>query len=97
MRTLNSNAVREGIEAVQTRGQFGARDIHRRPFEVVPFPRHDAADGDHLTLASLSREAHQRAAVVDFDSQRNRDRYMEAIGEPAADVHQIAASVLARA
>jgi hypothetical protein len=92
---LNSDAVREGIEAVQTRGQFGARDIHRRPLEVVPIPRFDPANEDHLELARLSREAHDNANQIDFDSQRNRDRYMEAVGDPAARVHPIAGRVLA--
>lgn len=94
---LNSNAVNETITVEQTRGQFGPRDIHRRPVEFVPIPTFDPDDPDHLRLAVLSRHAHERAAAIGFDSQRNRERYLDAIGPAAAEVHEVAGRVLVAA
>ena len=92
---LNSDVVNAGITAEQTRGQFGPRDIHRRPVEFLPIPRFDLHDQGHLGLAALSRQAHERARAIDFDSQRNREHYVEALGDPAAAVHESANRVLA--
>jgi hypothetical protein len=93
---LNSNVVNEGIRSEQTFGQFGARDIHRRPVEFVPIPRFDGTDAEHQRLAELSVNAHARARGIEFDSQRNRDRYMAAVGDAGEQVHELARRVLAR-
>ncbi len=54
---LNAPCVNMAIKAHQTRGLFGERDIHRRPFEICAIPRFNAGDPDHMRLAELSREA----------------------------------------
>lgn len=59
---LNSPFVDDAIKGVQTRGAWGARHIHRRPFERVPIPEFDQTNADHRRLAELSEQAHERLA-----------------------------------
>jgi hypothetical protein len=59
---LNTPFVNEAIKEVQTRGAFGARHIHRRPFEKLPIPEFNAQDPRHERLAELSAIAHDRLA-----------------------------------
>jgi hypothetical protein len=64
---LNSPFIDETIKPYQSQGSFGAqsgggeRDICRRPFEVLPFPRFNAKNKKHLWLSQLGREAEQAA------------------------------------
>jgi hypothetical protein len=70
---INAPLVDRSIKPYQTKGAFGAqsgggeRDIHRRPFEVLPIPRFDPKDERHRQLAELSQHSHEkvRAAVED--------------------------------
>ncbi len=57
---LNSDYVNAAIKPYQTKGTWGARDIHRRPFEVVPIPKFSSQDKKHLKLASLSKQCHAK-------------------------------------
>ncbi len=67
---LNSTFVNEAIKPHQTMGQFGAstgkghRDIHRRPYEVVPIPAFDSSNPDHIQLAAVSERAHETIAKL---------------------------------
>jgi hypothetical protein len=63
---LNAPCVDAAIKIHQTRGLFGARHIHRRPFEVCPIPPFDAGNAEHLRLAELSQAAHAAVARVDL-------------------------------
>jgi hypothetical protein len=62
---LNAPKVDQAIKPYQTKGTFGAaggrgeRDIHRRPFEVLPIPRYSRREADHRELAKLSRRCHE--------------------------------------
>lgn len=59
---LNAPYIDEAIKGGQTRGLFGERDIHRRPFEKCAIPQFNPNDPLHKQLATLSQEAH--AAIV---------------------------------
>ena len=59
---LNAPFVDKVIKPFQTKGSFGARDIHRRPFEVLPIPSFDPADERHKRLAELSCTCHEMVA-----------------------------------
>jgi len=62
---LNSTITNEGIKPYQTKGLFGERDIHRRPF-MLPIPKFDPNDPIHLRLAELSKICHAKVAKVKF-------------------------------
>jgi type I restriction-modification system DNA methylase subunit len=57
---LNSAAPNEMMKDFQSRGLFGARDIHKKILDIY-YPRYDESDATHLQLAALSETAHQRA------------------------------------
>lgn len=65
---LNAARVDEAIKPFQTKGAFGARhgkgqrDIHRRPFEVVPIPRFSNKDERHRELARISQRCHKKVS-----------------------------------
>jgi hypothetical protein len=61
---LNAPYVDETIKPHQTRGQWGERDIHRRPFEYVPIPKFNPQDERHQKLAELSKECHQKVTKL---------------------------------
>ncbi len=57
---LNSQPVDEQIKAHQPEGLWGARHIHRTPFEACVIPIFEADNPDHLELARLSQAAHAK-------------------------------------
>ncbi len=65
---LNAPAVDKAIKPYQSEGAFGAqsgggqRDIQRRPFEVLAWPRYNPNDKKHKRLATLGRKAHAKVA-----------------------------------
>lgn len=65
---LNAPCVDAAIKRSQTRGLYGPRHIHRRPFEVCPIPPFDAANPDHLALAALSLQAHKQVKTLSLGS-----------------------------
>jgi hypothetical protein len=67
---LNAPVVDGAIKAYQTRGLYGERDIHRRPFEVCAIPRFNSGDSQHQLLAALSKEAHLAVAQLDLTGTR---------------------------
>jgi hypothetical protein len=67
---LNAPCVDAAIKTYQTRGLFGARDIHRRPFEVCAIPRFDQDNPDHQQLTLLSQAAHKAVAMLDLSHSK---------------------------
>jgi len=59
--TLNAPVIDRLIKPMQSRGQFGPRDIHKKVLEL-PIPRFDASDPQHLQLAELGRECSEKVA-----------------------------------
>ena len=65
---LNAPAVDAAIKPYQSEGAFGAqsgggqRDICRRPFEVLAWPRYNSQDKRHRRLVALGRKAHEQVA-----------------------------------
>ena len=56
---LNSPVLDYAIKPIQSRGLYGERDIHRKPFRL-PIPCYDASRSSHRRLAELGQECHQR-------------------------------------
>src|SRR6266571_552180 len=61
---LNAPCVDAAIKVHQTRGLFGARHIHRRPFEVCAIPQFHPLTPTHQEIARLSQEAHMVIAQL---------------------------------
>jgi hypothetical protein len=59
--TLNAPTVDELVKPMQSRGQYGARDIHKKVLEL-PIPRFDPSQNVHKELATLGRECAQRVS-----------------------------------
>ena len=60
---LNSETVRERTQALQSRGQWGARHFDKVMF-TLPIPRFDEAIPLHIELATAGRAAENLAASV---------------------------------
>ncbi len=76
---LNAPRVDKAIKPFQTKGAFGAhlgkgeRDIHRRPFEVLPIARFDGKSLQHRQLAELSRHCHEKVRQAVAQAQADGD------------------------
>jgi hypothetical protein len=62
---LNSETARSRVEAMQSRGQFGARHFDKVMFNL-PIPRFDAANKLHRELAKAASDAEALAAKVEL-------------------------------
>jgi len=95
---LNAPHVDKTIKPYQTRGQWGERDIHRRPFEYVPIPKFDPKDEKHRKLAELSKECHEKVAKLALTGKSIgllRNKVREHLKEELAEIDSLAKSILA--
>jgi hypothetical protein len=60
---LNSETSRERVAALQSRGQWGARDFDKVMF-TLPIPRFDGANSLHVELAAAASEAEKISAAL---------------------------------
>jgi hypothetical protein len=58
---LNSPLVDRLLKPMQSRGQFGPRDIHKKVLEL-PIPQFDSTSEAHLSLAELSKACTRKVA-----------------------------------
>jgi hypothetical protein len=56
---LNSTTVDQIIKPMQTRGLWGARDIHKRPL-LLPIPKFKKTNSNHRRLAELGKIAQEK-------------------------------------
>jgi hypothetical protein len=94
---LNAPYVDETIKPHQTRGQWGERDIHRRPFEVVPIPKFNPEDEKHQKLAELSRECHQKVARLALTGKSIgflRNKVREHLSQELAEIDKLVRQIL---
>jgi hypothetical protein len=69
---LNSSITNEMMKDFQTRGLFGARDVHKKILDIY-FPRYDETDEVHIKLAELSEQAHKKAAKYLENNQPQKE------------------------
>jgi hypothetical protein len=97
---LGSETARKKIEALQARGQWGARHFDKVMF-TLPIPRFDADIGLHAELAAAGAEAEKVAAKVELAQnihfQTARRRVREALAESgiAEDIDALVMRLLA--
>jgi hypothetical protein len=58
---LNAPMVDKLVTPMQSRGQYGARDIHKKVLEL-PIPRFDPSQEAHRKLAGLGRKCRQKVS-----------------------------------
>ena len=78
---LNSNVLDELIKPMQSKGEFGERDIHKKPLEY-PIPRYNPHNPVHEKLSKLGREASEKAstALPEILKEYGYDRKLEERG-----------------
>ncbi|MBS1924704.1 MAG: SAM-dependent DNA methyltransferase [Bacteroidetes bacterium] len=59
---LNSTTPNLMMKDFQTKGLFGARDVHKRILDIY-YPKFDDKDEKHLSIAELSKTAHETVAA----------------------------------
>jgi len=94
---LNAPCVDAAIKGYQTRGLFGARHIHRRPFEVCAIPRFNQDNPDHQQLVLLSQAAHKVVATLDLAESKvvvARKRARQATSDCITQIDAIAQRIL---
>jgi len=60
---LNSHILDELIKPMQSKGQFGERDIHKKPLEF-PIPKYNENNDVHRKLAVLGKEASEKVCNI---------------------------------
>ena len=53
---INSDMLRKAVEPMMTKGQFGARDLHKQPWKL-PIPEFDPAEELHAAIAEAGAAA----------------------------------------
>lgn len=74
---MNSNILNEAVKPLQTRGLFGERDFHRRPF-MFPIKGFNENNELHIKLVELSKKCHAKVISMKFEKRRIGDRRKEA-------------------
>jgi N-6 DNA Methylase len=87
---LNSDFVNEAIKGSQTQGAWGARHIHRRPFERVPIPEFDPEEEVHSRIAAISAAAHER--LEQRSPARTRAKQLDPVAELMGELNELAAA-----
>ena len=93
---LNSETINERVKPLQTKGSFGERDFHRRPF-MLPIPKFNHNDPHHLRLAELSKICHQKVAILKFikkSTAGSRKEAREAIKEELKEIDELVSKFL---
>lgn len=98
---LNSPLVTQLVIPMQSRGQWGPRDIHKKVLDL-PIPAYDPGDGRHCRLAELGRAC--AAHVADWLAQggpgstrsigRLRSTVRELLKEELADIDALVRDIL---
>ena len=68
---VNSNTLREMVKPLMSKGQFGARDMHKHLWRL-PIPEFDGADATHVAISDAGRKA---AVGVERELANLRQQY----------------------
>jgi type I restriction-modification system DNA methylase subunit len=93
---LNSDIVNKAIKPLQTRGEWGERHVHRRPF-MFPIPTFEETRLQHKRLAELSSRCHKKVSALDLTGMvpaRARATARDAIGKELSEIDEIVTKML---
>ncbi|MBE0538998.1 MAG: SAM-dependent DNA methyltransferase [Ignavibacterium sp.] len=82
---LNSKIPNELMKDFQSRGLFGARDVHKKILDIY-FPRFDESNAIHTQLAELSETAHKKAAKYLEDNPPQKELIATRLGKLRLDI-----------
>lgn len=82
---LNSKIPNELMKDFQSRGLFGARDVHKKILDIY-FPRFDETNEVHKKLAELSDTAHKKAAKYLDDNPPQKELTATRLGKLRLDI-----------
>lgn len=85
---LNSNVTNTLVKPLQTRGLWGERDIHRRPL-MLPIPKFEEKNAQHLELAGLSQKCHKILQNVNLGEKSTATARSEARKLVAKEIERI--------
>jgi len=94
---LNAEYVDKAIKPYQTRGAWGERDIHRRPFEYVSIPKFNPEDERHQKLAELSKGCHEKVTKLSLKGKSIgflRNKVREHLKEELAEIDKLVRAIL---
>lgn len=75
---LNSRIMNAAVKPFQPRGQYGHRDIGRRPL-MLPIPKFDAKNKNHTKLVQISKKCHSIVTKHEFPDDGFRAMRNEAL------------------
>ena len=93
---LNSNVINMAVKPLQTKGLWGERDIHRRPF-MIPLPKFEKKNGKHLELAELSQKCHSNVATLQLRGKsvgRARREAREFVSKEIKRIDELTSEIL---
>ncbi|WP_290661499.1 N-6 DNA methylase [Ignavibacterium sp.] len=82
---LNSSIPNKLMKDFQSKGLFGARDVHKKILDIY-FPRFDENNEIHLQLARLSETAHEKAAKYLQDNPPQKELTATRLGKLRLDI-----------
>jgi hypothetical protein len=93
---LNSSVVNKKVKGFQPRGNYGYRDIGRRPL-MLHIPKFNSTLPDHLALVSLSTKCHDMIVKHNFEKKGFKGMRNEAsklLSENIREIDTIVQSLL---
>jgi hypothetical protein len=82
---LNSKIPNELMKDFQSKGLFGARDVHKKILDIY-FPRFDETNEVHKKLAELSETSHKKAAKYLEDNPPQKELTATRLGKLRLDI-----------
>ena len=82
---LNSNIPNELMKNFQSKGLWGARDVHKKILDIY-YPKFDENDESHLRLAEFSKTAHEKAAQYLKDNIPQKELTATRLGKIRVDI-----------
>ncbi|MDP4229265.1 MAG: N-6 DNA methylase [Bacteroidota bacterium] len=92
---LNSSITNVMMKEFQSRGLYGARDVHKKILDIY-FPKFDSTDEKHLLLASLSRIASRKAKAFLAQTPPNQVLSANRLGRLRLDIKKVLAEEIGR-
>jgi len=93
---LNSNVINMAVKPLQTRGLWGERDIHRRPF-MIPIQKFERKNAKHLELAERSQRCHSNVATLQLKGKsvgKARKEARESVAKEIKKIDELVSEIL---